>query len=83
MLKGYNRDIIVVSARALNDEQAFNHEVNMLKDLLYKVEDIYHIAKSTEIFDLKRYKIVRKRDWVVRHLCDHQTRPFVFISNRN
>lgn len=83
MLKGYNRDIIVVSSKALGDEKAFNREVEILKDILYSVEDLYHIAASTEVFDLNRYRIVRKKEWVVRNLCEKQARPFIFISNRN
>ena len=83
MLKSYNRDIIMVSSRALHSEEAFNHEVEVLKELLYTVEDMYNIAACTEIFDLNRYRVDRKTENIVRLLCEKQLRPFIFISNRN
>jgi hypothetical protein len=83
MPRSYNRDIIMVSAKALMDETTFHHEVEVLKDLLYSVEDVFNVARSTEIIDLNIYRISSKTFTVVRQLCAPKQRPFVFIVNKN
>ena len=83
MPKSYNRDIIVVSSKALMDETTFHHEVEVLKDLLYTVEDVFNVARSTEVIDLNIYRISSKKFTVVRQLCEPKPRPFVFIVNKN
>ncbi len=83
MPKSYNRDIIVVSAKALVDENTFQHEVEVLKDILYTVEDVFYVANSMEVIDLNTYRISRKKFNVVRSLCDSQLPPFKFVLSRN
>ena len=83
MPKSYNRDIIVVSTKALMDETSFHHEVEVLKDILCAVEDVFNVARSTEVINLNTYSISSKKITVVRQLCASRPHPFVFIVNKN
>jgi hypothetical protein len=65
------------------DETSFYHEVEVLKDLLYAVENVFNVARSTEVIDLNIYRISSKKFTVVRQLCEPQPHPFVFIVNKN
>ena len=80
MPKSYNRDIIVVSTKALTDETRFHQEVEALKDLLYSVEDVFNVARSTEVIDLNIYRITSKKFTVVSLLNERKMMSKTFAT---
>lgn len=83
MLKMKDRDLLVISKQALENEQALQEELDFLNELLPAVEVLGKIASASEIFNLNRHRIISKPELVAKHLLEDNLRSFVFISNRN
>jgi len=83
MLKTNDRDLLVISKNALESHDALEHEVQMLNTLLHEVEILRNIARSSEVFDLNRCRILKKPETVIKQLQQKQLRSFVFICNKN
>lgn len=83
MLKTAHRDLLVVSKSKGQTTQSMQQELASLEALLYAVEMPQNVAISTEVFDINRYKAIRKQKDVVRLLVKREVKSFVFFINRN
>ena len=70
-----NRNLLVLFNQELMNPQAMEHEVDMLHELLYKVERLDNIITAHEVINKGSYlrKIIRQRE----------LKPFVFLNNKN
>jgi hypothetical protein len=78
-----NRDLLVLFNQELMTPQALEHEVILLHELLYKVEQVDNIIIAHELLDLQRYKVVSKGLRLRKYIKRRQDRPFVFLNNKN
>jgi len=78
-----NRDLLVLTKRTAMKPGELEHEVELLVDLLFHVENITAFCIANELIDLNRYKIIRKPHLIQQILREKKIRPFIFISNLN
>lgn len=78
-----NRDLLVMLNQELLSPQAMEHEVEMLHELLYTVESLENLVISHEVIDLNKYRIINKRSQLREFLRQRDTKPFVFLNNKN
>ncbi|MEP7317457.1 MAG: hypothetical protein ABI921_01910 [Panacibacter sp.] len=78
-----NRDLLVLTKRSAMKPGELEHEVELLVDLLFHVENMDAFCIANELIDLNRYKIIRKPHLIQQVLRDKKIKPFVFISNMN
>jgi len=78
-----NRDLLVLTKKESMNPGELEHEVELLVDLLYHVENMNAFCNANEIIDVNRYKIIQKCRLVQRIVRERRLRPFVFISNKN
>jgi hypothetical protein len=78
-----NRDLLVLTKKESMDPEELEHEVELLVDLLYHVENMDAFCNANEVLDLNRYKVIQKRHLIQRVVRERRLKPFVFISNKN
>lgn len=78
-----NRDLLVLTKKDLLNQQELEHEIELLNDLFYLVENSDALCIANEVIDLNRYKIIQKPTKVKQMLKESRLKPFVFISNKN
>ena len=78
-----NRDLLVLTKRTAMKPGELEHEVELLVDLLFHVENITAFCIANELIDLNRYKIIRKPHLIQQILREKKIKPFIFISNLN
>jgi len=78
-----NRDLLVLTKKELMNQQQLEHEIELLNDLFYLVENSSSFYIANEVIDINRYKVIRKSQQVRQILKEQKLKPFVFISNKN
>ena len=78
-----NRDLLVLTKKDSMKPEELEHEVELLVDLLYHVEQIDAFCIANELIDVTRYKIIRKPHLIKQAVKEKNLKPFVFISNNN
>lgn len=78
-----NRDLLVLTKKETMNPLELEHEVELIIDLLYHVENVEAFCIANEIIDLNRYKIINKANLIQRVIKEKELKPFVFISNKN
>jgi hypothetical protein len=78
-----NRDLLVLTKKDLLNQQELEHEIELLNDLFYFVENSDALYIANEVFDINRYKVISKLQKVRQMLKESKLKPFVFISNKN
>lgn len=64
-------------------QQAMEHEVSLLHDLLYHVERLDNLVAAHELIDLNKYKIITKQVLIKKYLRTGKEKPFIFLNNKN
>ena len=82
-MKSSNRDLLVLSKKVKVDPKDLEHEVELLHEILYKVESLANFCEATEVIDVNRYKIIRKPHIIEQIIREKSLKPFQFIFNRN
>lgn len=77
------RDLLVLSSKISLTPQQLEQEVKSLHELLYSIENSGCFCMATEVVNLNIYKIIRKRYLVEKAVRDMETRPFIFLCNKN
>jgi len=83
MVKSSNRDLLVISKNALQNEHSMQQEIQILNVLLPAVEVLQNLANSSEIFDLNKCRSYKTPRSVFRQLQEKGMRSFVFLCNKN
>jgi hypothetical protein len=78
-----NRDLLVLFKQELMSQQAMEHEVEMLHEMLHMVERSEKFIAAHEIIDLTKYKIIKKPYLIRSAFRNIEDRPFVFLNNKN
>ncbi|NNV54143.1 hypothetical protein [Limnovirga soli] len=78
-----NRDLLVLTKRDSMNPEELEHEVELLVDILFHVENLDAFCVANEIIDLNKYKIIQKPLFIKQFLREKNPKPFVFINNRN
>lgn len=78
-----NRDLLVLTKKETMKPGELEHEVELLVDLLYHVEQMEAFCVANELIDLNRYKIIQKPHLIKQAVREKKLKPFVFISNNN
>ena len=82
-MKRPNRDLLVLMKDERLDEDEIQNELEQLNQLLMYFETADNICLSHEVFDMNRYRIIRKPQQVQKIIDQKDVKPFVFISNKN
>ncbi|MGI8950311.1 MAG: hypothetical protein ACR2FN_01870 [Chitinophagaceae bacterium] len=77
-----NRDLLVLTGKLTMSPQEFEHQIELLNDLLYHVENLNSFCTANEVIDVNRYKILYKPH-IIQQIIRGPFKPFVFISNKN
>ena len=78
-----NRDLLVLTKKNTMTPTELEHEVELIIELLYHVENAKALCIPNEIIDLNRYKIITKAHLIQKLIRDKEMKPFVFICNKN
>ena len=78
-----NRDLLVLFKEELMTPQAIEHEVEMLHEMLYLVENIDNVCSAHEIIDLNNFKVRSEMHIIRNTLRRKELKPFVFLNNKN
>ena len=78
-----NRDLLVLFNQELMSQQAIEHEVELLHQLLYSIERIDNLVIAHEIIDLNRYKVLNKHAHLRKLIRQDELKPFVFLNCKN
>jgi len=82
-MKTPNRDLLVLLRDEFMSEQAIEHEVEQLNEILFHVESVRNFCMAHEIIDLNKYKIVSNHKFIVLVVKQKELKPFQFICNKN
>ena len=77
-MKTSNRDLLVL----LKDE-AIEHEVELLNEILFHVESTDTFCRANEIVDMNKYKVLHDQKCLVQLMYQSELKPFVFLCNKN
>lgn len=78
-----NRDLLVLFNQELLSQQAIEHEVELLHELLHNVENLDNLVIAHEILDLNKYKVIKKSLVLRNTIRQQELKAFVFLNCKN
>ena len=78
-----NRDLLVLFKEELMSPQALEHEVELLHEMLFRVELIDNVSVAHEVIDVNKHKVINKLHIIRDTLRMKVLKPFVFLNNKN
>ena len=78
-----NRDLLVLFNQELMTPQSIEHEVELLHELLYRIERIENLIIAHEAIDLNKYKVSNKPLLLRKLFRLRELKPFVFLNCKN
>jgi hypothetical protein len=78
-----NRNLLVLFNQELMTPQAMEHEVDMLHELLYKVEQLDNLTTAHEIINLNKFKVINNPSYLRKIIRQRELKPFIFLNNKN
>lgn len=82
-MKTSNRDLLVLLKDESMDNQAIEHEVERLNEMLFHVESTDTFCRANEIVDMNKYKVLDDQKCLVQLMHQSELKPFVFLCNKN
>ncbi|MBS1597140.1 MAG: hypothetical protein JST75_02870 [Bacteroidetes bacterium] len=82
-MKTPDRDLLVLMKDEFATEQFMERELEQLNSLLFHYETMDNFCTAHEVFDLNKYKIVRKSKTIQRIARQQELKPFQFLCNKN
>ncbi|MDF2186889.1 hypothetical protein [Paraflavitalea sp. CAU 1676] len=82
-MKTPNRDLLVLMKDEGLDKDAMENELEQLNQLLLYFETMDNFCMAHEVFDLNKYKIIRKPATIQKLINQPELKSFVFICNKN
>ncbi|MGN6438145.1 MAG: hypothetical protein ACTHMM_16515 [Agriterribacter sp.] len=82
-MKTSNRDLLVLLKDESMSNQAIEHEVEQLNEMLFHAESTENFCTANELIDLNRYKIVQDQKSLVQVMHQNELKPFFFLCNKN
>lgn len=83
MVKTINRNILIVSHRIKRERDEMQQELDNIERTLAESDQTEKLATCVEIFDMNRYRVIRKKAMINRLLRGAVLRHFVFVVNIN
>ncbi len=83
MKHNQRRDLLVLLNNEHRSQQAIDHEVEWLHDVLFHVEALENFCRAHELLDLNRYKVISNVAKVKKSVLRKDFKAFEFISNKN
>ncbi len=77
------RDLLVLFNQQLMTPQSIEHEVELLHQLLYRIESIENLITAHEAIDLNKYKISNKPPLLRKLFRQRELKQFVFLNCKN
>jgi hypothetical protein len=82
-MKTLNRDLLVLVKDEFATEQFMEQELEQLNDLLFHYETVDTFCIAHEVFDMNKYKIIRKQSVLQQIARLQELKPFQFLCNKN
>jgi hypothetical protein len=82
-MKMPNRDLLVLVKDEFLGPESMETELERINKLLMSFETVDNLCVAHEIFDMNRYKMLRKLNAVRKVVEQKQLKPFVFVINKN
>ncbi len=77
------RDLLVLLNNDFKSQQAIDHEVEWLHDVLFHVESIQNFCIAHELIKVNRNQIINNREKIKKSVLQKTEKPFEFLSNKN
>jgi hypothetical protein len=78
-----NRDLLVLTGKITMNPFELEHQVELLNDLLFRVESMHVFCTANEIIDINRYRIIYSPHIIQQIIRQETLKPFIFICNKN
>jgi hypothetical protein len=78
-----NRDLLVLFREGKLNDKDLELQVEQLNSLLHHVESTECFCTAHEVYDLNRYKILTQPRQILQVIRMTETKPFVFVANKN
>ncbi len=65
------------------DNQAIEHEVELINEMLFHVESPETFCRANEIIDMNKYKVLHDQKYLVQLMYQSELKPFIFLCNKN
>jgi hypothetical protein len=82
-MKTPDRDLLVLMKDEFATEQFMEQELEQLNSLLFHYETMDNFCVAHEVFDINKYKIIRKSRIIQRIARQQELKPFQFLCNKN
>jgi hypothetical protein len=82
-MKTRNRDLLVLLKDEFRNEQAIEHELEKLNELLHGTETIENYCIAYEVIDLNTYRVYHHRKKIIQVFSQNKLKPFQFLCNKN
>jgi hypothetical protein len=82
-MKRANRDLLVLVKDETMNEKAIEREIALLNKLLYLVECHENVCVVSEVIDVNRHKILRRKKDVLKTVKETSPKPFIFLNILN
>ena len=82
-MKTSNRDLLVLLKDEAMTNQAIEHEVAQLNEILFHIESADTFCGSNEIIDMNKYRILQDEKFLVQMMFESELKPFIFLCNKN
>jgi hypothetical protein len=80
-MKGFSKNLLVVFRNEFMTEQAFEHEVEAITEILLITDSSEHFCTATELVD--RNRITSNPNKILKEAKHYRLRPFRFLINKN
>lgn len=64
-------------------QQAIDHEVEWLHDVLFRIEELNNFCIAHEVLDLNRHKVITNMTKLRKIVIRKTMKAFEFVSNKN
>jgi hypothetical protein len=82
-MKTPNRDLLVLVKDDRLNQEAIELELERLNRLLMIFETLEKLCIAHEVFDMNKYRIIRKDGKIRSVIAQRELKPFVFLFNKN
>ncbi len=82
-MKTPNRDLLVLLKDEFMSEQAIEHEVEQINEMLLHAESLKNFCLAHEVIDLNKYKIASSSKFIMQVVRQKELKPFQFLCNKN
>jgi hypothetical protein len=82
-MKNSNRDLLVLVKDAYTNKEAMQYELQQLNKLLVNFETLESFCLAHEVFDIQKYRILKKKSQLQKVIERETLKPFMFICNKN